>query len=139
MISTFHDNSTYTGTRAGEECEKPICVKDYNTTMGGIDLKYQKLFMYPMERKRGLKWYIKMFKRLLNTCVHNAYILYKDSHNKRYDEKNIMTHRDFRYQIAVSLKMRHVPPAPVRSLISRSELRLDRTKNHMPIRGDTLC
>ncbi|GBP53629.1 PiggyBac transposable element-derived protein 4 [Eumeta japonica] len=52
MISTFHDNSTYTGTRAGEECEKPICVKDYNTTMGGIDLKYQKLSMYPMERKR---------------------------------------------------------------------------------------
>ncbi|GBP14782.1 PiggyBac transposable element-derived protein 4 [Eumeta japonica] len=36
MISTFHDNSTYTGTRAGEECEKPICVKDYNTTMGAL-------------------------------------------------------------------------------------------------------
>ncbi|GBP40048.1 hypothetical protein EVAR_19177_1 [Eumeta japonica] len=35
--------------------------------------------------------------------------------------------------------MRHMPPAPIRSLISRSELRLDRTKNHMPIRGDTLC
>ncbi|GBP45802.1 PiggyBac transposable element-derived protein 4 [Eumeta japonica] len=136
MISTFHDNITYTGTRAGEECEKPICVKDYNTTMGGIDLKDQTLSMYPMERKRGLKWYIKMFKRLLNTCVHNAYILYKDSHNKRYDEKNIMTHREFRYQIAISLKMRYMPPAPVRSLISRSELRLDRTKNHMPIRGD---
>ncbi|GBP31974.1 PiggyBac transposable element-derived protein 4 [Eumeta japonica] len=56
MISTFHDNSTYTGTSAGEECEKPICVKDCNTTMGGIDLKDQKLSMYPMERKRGLKW-----------------------------------------------------------------------------------
>ncbi|GBP56183.1 hypothetical protein EVAR_23623_1 [Eumeta japonica] len=39
-----------------------------------------------------------------------------------------MTHREFRYQIAVSLKMRYMPPAPVRSLISRSELRLDRTK-----------
>ncbi|GBP06284.1 hypothetical protein EVAR_3616_1 [Eumeta japonica] len=50
-----------------------------------------------------------------------------------------MTHREFRYQIAVSLKMRYMPPAPIRSLISRSELRLDRTKNHMPIRGDTLC
>ncbi|GBP74398.1 hypothetical protein EVAR_80152_1 [Eumeta japonica] len=35
--------------------------------------------------------------------------------------------------------MRYMPPAPIRSLISRSELRLDRTKNHMPIRGDTLC
>ncbi|GBP18699.1 hypothetical protein EVAR_8524_1 [Eumeta japonica] len=57
MISTFHDNSTYT-----EKCwrgEKPICEKtQYN--YGGIDLKDQKL--YPMERKRGLKWYIKMFK-----------------------------------------------------------------------------
>ncbi|GBP08519.1 PiggyBac transposable element-derived protein 4 [Eumeta japonica] len=36
MISTFHDNSTYTGTSAGEECEKPICVKDCNTTMGAL-------------------------------------------------------------------------------------------------------
>ncbi|GBP18815.1 hypothetical protein EVAR_93243_1 [Eumeta japonica] len=35
-LSTFHDNSTYTGTSAGEECEKPICVKDCNTTMGAL-------------------------------------------------------------------------------------------------------
>ncbi|GBP29020.1 hypothetical protein EVAR_83922_1 [Eumeta japonica] len=35
MISTFHDNSTYTGTRAGEECEKPMC-ENYNTTMGAL-------------------------------------------------------------------------------------------------------
>ncbi|GBP16255.1 hypothetical protein EVAR_93624_1 [Eumeta japonica] len=35
--------------------------------------------------------------------------------------------------------MRYMPPAPVRNLISRSELRLDRTKNHMSIRGGTLC
>ncbi|GBP70854.1 PiggyBac transposable element-derived protein 4 [Eumeta japonica] len=138
MISTFHDNSTYTGTRAGEECEKPSCVKDYKTTMGGVDLKEQKLSMYPKERERGIKWYIKMFKRLLNTSVHNAYILYKDSHSKTSDENNIMTHREFRYQIAASLKMRHTPPAPVRSLTSRPDLRLDRTKNHMPIRGNIL-
>ncbi|GBP89819.1 hypothetical protein EVAR_66709_1 [Eumeta japonica] len=35
--------------------------------------------------------------------------------------------------------MRHTLLAPVRSLISRSELRLDRTKNHMRIRGDRTC
>ncbi|GBP23250.1 hypothetical protein EVAR_75962_1 [Eumeta japonica] len=60
---------------------------------GGIDLKDQKPHV-SNGKKEGLKWYIKMFKRLLNTCVHNVYILAKDSHNKRYDEKNIMTHRD---------------------------------------------
>ncbi|GBP51875.1 Mite allergen Der p 3 [Eumeta japonica] len=53
MISTFHDNSTYTGRWAGEKCEKPICVKDYNMTMAGIDLKDQKLSMNLMERQRG--------------------------------------------------------------------------------------
>ncbi|GBP25984.1 hypothetical protein EVAR_84543_1 [Eumeta japonica] len=46
-----------------------------------------------------------------------------------------MTHREFRYQIAVSLKMRHIPSPPACSLTSRPELRLDRTKNH--IRGNS--
>ncbi|GBP37783.1 PiggyBac transposable element-derived protein 4 [Eumeta japonica] len=45
-ISTFHNNSTYMGKRGGQECEKPICIRDFNSTMRGIDLKDQKLSMY---------------------------------------------------------------------------------------------
>lgn len=75
IISTFHDDATYVGSKAGKTLVKPVCVRDYNNTMGGIDLKDQKLSMYLLERKRGLKWYIKIFKRLLNVSILNGYII----------------------------------------------------------------
>jgi hypothetical protein len=44
--------------------------------MGGVDLKDQKFQPYLMERKRGSKWYMKLFRRLLNVTVHNALLGY---------------------------------------------------------------
>ncbi|GBP98574.1 hypothetical protein EVAR_14898_1 [Eumeta japonica] len=47
---------------------------------------------------------------------------------KKEIQQNLSDDEELPPQIAVSLKMRYMPPAAVRSLISRSELRLDRTK-----------
>lgn len=105
MISTFHDDSTFVGSKAGRTLVKPICVRDYNNTMGGIDLKDQKLSMYLLERKRGLKWYVKIFKRLLNVSILNAYVMYSESLRRRGE--SAMTHREFRYDLAKSLVDRH--------------------------------
>jgi hypothetical protein len=45
--------------------------------MGGVDIKDQKLQPYVVERKRCMKWYLKMFRRLLNTSAHNAFIVHR--------------------------------------------------------------
>lgn len=68
-LSTYHNANMVPGMRAGLNCPKPELVHDYNKFMGGVDLKDQKLSMYLLERKRGIKWYIKVFRRLLNITI----------------------------------------------------------------------
>jgi len=43
--------------------------------MGGVDLKDQLLQPYLLERKKMTKWYIKLFRRLLNTTVLNCMVI----------------------------------------------------------------
>jgi len=40
-------------------------------------LKDQLLHMYIVERKKMTKWYIKLFKRLLNSTVLNLFVVYR--------------------------------------------------------------
>ncbi|KAL0803269.1 hypothetical protein ABMA28_017247 [Loxostege sticticalis] len=130
MISTYHTPETYIGSKAGKVLVKPVCVKDYNNTMGGVDLKDQKLSMYLLERKRGVKWYIKMFKRLLNVSIHNAFIMYTSSLSRR--NKDALTHRDFRYSLAKSLvDAHHHSPPVIREQIGEV-MRLRRDVVHEP-------
>ncbi|RVE51668.1 hypothetical protein evm_003640 [Chilo suppressalis] len=98
MICTYHNADTYVGRKAGKELIKPIVVRDYNNTMGGVDLKDQKLSMYLVERKRCVKWYAKIFKRLLNCSVLNAFVMLTGSLRRR--NMPVLTHRDFREQLA---------------------------------------
>ncbi|KAJ8723667.1 hypothetical protein PYW07_007647 [Mythimna separata] len=58
---------------------KPQVVLDYNRSMGGVDLKDQMLEPYLLERKKCSKWYMKLFKRLLNVSISNARILMESS------------------------------------------------------------
>jgi hypothetical protein len=51
----------------GSEIMKIRCVVDYNGNMRGIN-------PIDCKRRRGLKQYIKFFKRNLNVMVHNAYM-----------------------------------------------------------------
>ena len=43
--------------------------------MGGVDLKDQLLQPYLLERKKMTKWYIKLFRRLLNITVLNCMVI----------------------------------------------------------------
>lgn len=129
MISTYHDDATYVGTKAGRPLTKPVSIRDYNNTMGGVDLKDQKLSMYLVERKRGLKWYMKIFKRLLNISIHNAFILTKVSLQRR--ERVALTHRQFRYELAASLLSKHRPACVPRITVPVArETRLNRETVH---------
>ena len=72
MISTYHGEETrMKRTKCRQEKQKPVSVLDYNENMGGVDLKDQLLQPYLLERKKMTKWYIKLFRRLLNTTVLN--------------------------------------------------------------------
>jgi hypothetical protein len=76
MVSTYHCADTQRVSKRGKETEKPLCVIDYNH-MGGVDLKDQLLHMYVVERKRMTKWYLKRFKKLLNSTVLNSFVVYR--------------------------------------------------------------
>jgi hypothetical protein len=75
FISTFHDATAVSTIKLGKEFRKPKSIQDYNKSKGGIDLKDKKLQPYAVERKRCTKWYMKVFRRLLNTSVHNSFIV----------------------------------------------------------------
>jgi len=58
-----------------QEKQMPVSVLDYNENMGGVDLKDLLLQHYLLERKKITKWYIKLFRRLLNTTVLNCMVI----------------------------------------------------------------
>jgi hypothetical protein len=59
--------------------KKPVL--ENNQQMGGVDLKDQKFQPYILDRKRGSKWYMKLFRRLLNVTVHNALNVYNSKNS----------------------------------------------------------
>lgn len=97
-ISTYHGNAVSTK----DGVTKLILIRDYNVCMGGVDKKDQMLAAFPIERKRTRIWYKKLFKRLLNVSVLNAFIIHKQTATE-----NVLTHRDFRKNLIESLLQRH--------------------------------
>jgi len=76
MVSTYHSADTQGVSNKGKEIEKLLCVIDYNHNMGGVNFKDQLLHMYMVKRKKMTKWYLKLFKRLLNSTVLNSFVVY---------------------------------------------------------------
>ena len=60
---------------------KPQCVAEYNRYMNGVDKMDQNITYYPTVR-RGLKWTRKFVLYLMQICVFNATILYKQQNRK---------------------------------------------------------
>ncbi|KAH9629815.1 hypothetical protein HF086_009942 [Spodoptera exigua] len=108
MVSTYHGTGTVIN-RNNDKVKSSI-IYDYNICMGGINKKDQIDATCP-EEKRSQIWYKKIFKRLLNLSVLNAFIMYKHGHEKE-------TQRGFRMNLINSLLKQHqqwnaVIPTPV--------------------------
>ena len=76
MLSTYQSTNTQRVYNKGKETEKLLCFIDYNHKIMGVGLKDQVLHMYMVDRKKMTKWYIKLFKRLLNGTVHFSFLVY---------------------------------------------------------------
>jgi len=77
LVSTHHNADTQRVSNKGKETEKPLCIIDYNHNMWGVDVKVQFLYMYMVEREKMTKWYLTLFKRLLNSTVLNSFVIYR--------------------------------------------------------------
>jgi hypothetical protein len=85
-ISNYHSHVIRTVTIRGKEVVKPVSVLYYNKWMIGVDLKDQLLHSYLIDRKRIDKWYMKLFRRLLNTSILNVMIIYRRNTGKTIDQ-----------------------------------------------------
>lgn len=121
VISTYHKVEAAPKEKYGKIRIKPQAILDYNVLMGGIDKKDQLLSAYPMERSRNQVWYKKLFMRLLNVSILNAYILYKSKFN--------ITHRKFRINLAEELI---AISRPTTTLVTEVQMTTHRTGNERP-------
>ncbi|XP_028167065.1 piggyBac transposable element-derived protein 4-like isoform X2 [Ostrinia furnacalis] len=109
-LSTCHGIATGLSTVTSRP-SKPIAVKpqvvlDYNRNMGGVDLKDQMLEPYLVEGKRCTKWYMKLFKRLLNCSILNSRILLQFSKQAHQD------HLAFRLKLVDEILELHLENTP---------------------------
>jgi len=89
-------------TKCRQEKQKPVSVLDYNENMGGVDLKDQLLQPNLLERKKMSKWYIKLFRRLLNITVLNCMVVCRaNSGQTKID------HSKFRVELVQALLIEH--------------------------------
>ncbi|XP_071057565.1 piggyBac transposable element-derived protein 4-like [Onthophagus taurus] len=102
MISTHHGQETGCIIKRNREVSKPVSVIDYNKNMGGVDLKDQMLEGYLLERKKMHKWYIKLFRKLLNVSILNSFIIYKRNKQQKVD------HLKFRVQLVEQIFAKYV-------------------------------
>jgi hypothetical protein len=65
--------------KRGKEKQKPVCVIHYNQCIGGVNKNDQLLQMYLVERKRMNKWYMKLFRWILNAMVLNSLVNYRQN------------------------------------------------------------
>ncbi|GBN38260.1 PiggyBac transposable element-derived protein 4 [Araneus ventricosus] len=57
--------------------KKLQAIIDYNLTMGGVDKADQCLSYYATVRNQQKKYYLKIFRQILNQSVWNSFVLYK--------------------------------------------------------------
>ena len=86
---------------------------DYNHNTVGVDLKDNLLHMYMIERKKMTKWYLKLYKRLLNSTVLNSFVVYR-----QVTERNTQQ-LSYRIQLVEGLFMKYAPAAETQSVPGR--------------------
>lgn len=100
ILSTIHNPEMKTVNIRGEQKKKPLAVISYNDTMGGVDRVDQHIATNPVTRKRGKKYYKKIFFHLLELALWNAFVLFK----KTGGRKNAL---DFRIAVIEKMTAKH--------------------------------
>ena len=81
FLSTEHNSTLVNTGKVDRETKevilKPDVMHSYNQFMGGVDLNDQ-LAKYSAFNHRSCKWWKKVFFRLLNLAMVNAYVLYRE-------------------------------------------------------------
>lgn len=124
LLSTYHKDLNVL--KASSNTPTPSIVLDYNKYMRGVDIKDQKLSAYLFEGRRGVKRYILIFKRLLNTSLYNSYLVYRKTTDC------CLTQREFRYRIAEDL-LRRFPRCSVTRPPSLPTTAPDLEATHFPV------
>lgn len=104
-LSTMHNTSATVvlkrpkGSREKQPIPCPTIISEYNAYMGGVDLMDQHLSYYSMSTRRTLKWWKKVFWRLVDICIINAWILFRQNN----PNSAIKSQRSFRLKLAEEL------------------------------------
>ena len=78
FLSTIHDNSMVNVvSKRGVKTEKPKAIVNYNANIEGKNLKDDLLCHYTTARNRMKRFYMKIFRYLLDASVLNSFIAYK--------------------------------------------------------------
>lgn len=86
MLSTRHSAEITTVRKKFYSYEKPKIVVEYNLKKSSVDLSDQ-MIAYSSPLRKTLKWYRKLaIEILLNTCMVNAMVLFKQTTRKKYSK-----------------------------------------------------
>ena len=103
-ISTLYGNSMTRVKRQVDGNTKkiscPEIIEDYNTFMGGIDMADQTMCYYSLGRKT-LKWWRRVFWRLHDMAITNAFVIYKT--NNATSLQKLQTNQQFHLTLAEKL------------------------------------
>ena len=105
VLTTMHNKSASTvlkrpkGEREKKQIPCPTAIIDYNNYMGGVDLADQMLSYYSMTSRRMLKWWKKVFWRMVDLCIVNSWIIFRTN----TPSSDIKSHRLFRLKLVQQL------------------------------------
>jgi len=82
LLSTAHNQSVTSvlkrlkGCRDKKSVACPTCIQDYNLYMGGVDLSDQYLSYYSLTHPKTLKWWKKIFWRMIDIAILDSWIIF---------------------------------------------------------------
>ena len=146
FVSSMHSASVEViqkrpkGGREREPIPCPSAIVEYNQHMNGVDITDQHLSYHSLTRRKTVKWWKKLFWRLIDLSILNSSIVFRQNH----PESGITSNRVFRIQLVEEMikPLLHVRASVHTSLRSStggrrpSDENLDRLKGkHFPYRA----
>ena len=116
----------------------PHLIKDYNKFMGGVDLHDQMTSVN--KSKKQIRWYMRMFAKLLQICVFNAYVIefhYQAHQGHGHRKRDLLS---FKQELCIQLigdfPTTHENSHKRRRSLNEYPERMDGVGEHIVCRGD---